>query len=189
MQKSKTSKSLESKTSNNRVLQYINSFLFYKRFIITFLLLFIFLSVINNLYFIIEIIRLNLGFELILQTMLDFSNFQSAKLLIAYFVLLLFMSLNMSLLLKFMEEQKKIFLIKDKKFSFIESIKNFTFFIFTMLFSHCASCGLILFGGLFSFGASAFLINYGIYLQISAILIVTINIYYLIKKINRPFVC
>lgn len=177
--------------SESKFIRFIKSFSFYKNTFISFILLFLFLNIVNNLYSIVEIFRLDLGLSTFLNLFIDFSSFVDTKSIFLYFFMIFILSINMSLFLYYIKIQNSLYTHKDNnpKTLVFQNIKNFFFVFIGMLFSHCASCGIVLFGGFLSLGTTLFFVNYGIYLQIFVIIMIIINIYYLIKKINNPFVC
>ena len=197
--------------STTNTLIYLKSFLFYKRFIISFFILFNFILWIRNFNYFYEFIKISdsfySGFYNAFLSVYDVTSTYDTKSLVIILTSITLSSINISLLLKYLDFQKHIqnevrkLMAENnsKNLARTNSSKNNTlkkqnsltsFAIFlAFIASHCASCGAALFGSFISLAFLSYLPFGGLEVGVISILVLTYTNYDLIKKINNPYVC
>ena len=157
------------------------------KYIIIFIIINIFVIITNKIKDFWDIYYLDLGWEAIYFSIKNIfqDNF------IFFIIINILISLNILLLLEYLRTQKKYYSQnnKNKSNNIFIKIKETILLFLAIIGSACSSCGLILFGGLINIGIVG-ISEYGlIYFNYIVILLIVINIYYLYKKINNPYVC
>lgn len=157
------------------------------KYIIILICVNIIIIVINKIKDFWDIYNLDLGWEAVYFSIKNIfqDNF------IFFIIINILISFNLLLLLEYLQVQKKYHLQNNRKKSnniFIKAKETILVFL-AIIGSTCSSCGLIIFGGLINIGIVG-ISEYGfIYFNYIVILLIIINIYYLYKKINNPYVC
>ena len=188
-------------------LTYLKSFLFYKRFIISFFVLTNIILWAKNFNYFYEFIKISdsfySGFYNAFLSVYDVTSTYDTKSLIIIFTSIILSSINISLLLKYLalqkNSQKEVVNSThknniNKNISKNNSTKKQSTFISGAVFlafiaSHCASCGAALFGSFISLAFLSYLPFGGLEVGVISILVLTYTNYDLIKKINNPYVC
>ena len=171
--------------------KYLKTKLFYIRFFSCF---FIFANVIlwsTNFSYFYELIKIGGNFTDAVSSVYDISNTYSLKSFIIIFSSMVLSSFNIALLLEYISMQKVY--ITNSKNNISDNKKQNTLVstavFLSVIASHCASCGAVLFGGLISLSFMSALPYGGIEVGVISLLVLTYVNYNMIKKINNPYVC
>ena len=163
-------------------LKYLKSFIFYKRFLLSFFIISNFVLWVANFIYFYDLLKIGGNFFDAVSTIYDISNTYNIKTFSILFISIFLFSLNIALLLKYIS-------IKDKSKNNLESKISLLTMFFILLTAQCFSCSVAILGSLVSLSFLAYLPFAGLELSVAGIFILVYNNIILIRKINNPYVC
>ena len=165
--------------------KYISTKIFYKRFIIAFVIMANVLLWVTNFKYFYELLKIGGNLSDAVLTVYDIGSTYSLQSFIIMLITLAFSSINISLMLEYVKLQRDM----NSKTKRRNSSMTAGAIGLAMLASHCASCGAVIFGGIISVSYLALLPFGGLELGIIGIIILVYANHYMIKKLNNPYTC
>lgn len=153
--------------------------LFYIKVLTLFVILFNFVLIVKNISFAYASYSIGISMTESLRTIYDISNTFDFYTLLITLLSTLLISISLIMLHEYLKLQREVKGAKKIGLSMILAI----------IASHCASCGVAIFGGLISLSLLASLPFGGKEIGILAILVLLYTIYDMNKKLNHPYVC